>query len=195
MKFVEAKNISDRVIEAISPYCDICLVAGSIRRQKPDVGDIEVVAIARTIEGHSHNLFSTTTFSIVDPKFTSKVNSLGEIIKGNSQGRYMQITLPERINLDLFLPDRVDFWRQYAIRTGSAEYAQKFIASAWRRKGWCGSDKGLRKMVDCEKIPTPDKKGKWKCVNPNAELPPAWTSEKDFYLWAGIDYIEPKYRK
>ena len=75
-------------------------------------------------------------------------------------GKYMQIKLRENIILDLFMPDDFDYYRQYAIRTGSADYAAKIIATGWKKKGWCGSDKGLRKISDCVETKTPDGKSK-----------------------------------
>lgn len=86
---------------------------------------------------------------VIIQNFVELVKSLGRVIKGKPDGRYMQIELPQRINLDLFMPEADDYFRQYAIRTGSAEYAAYTIAGGWRKIGWCGSDQGLRKTSDC----------------------------------------------
>ena len=102
--------------------------------------------------------------------------------------------MPQDINLDLFIPDDFDYYRQYAIRTGSDDYAAKVIATGWKKKGWCGSDKGLRKISDCIETKTPDGKSKWKCVKANAELPPVWQSEEQFFEWLGIKYLPPNRR-
>ena len=45
MKLKEALSIADEVIERLSPYCLRIEVAGSIRRQKPEVRDIDIVLI------------------------------------------------------------------------------------------------------------------------------------------------------
>jgi len=57
--------------------------------------------------------------------------------------------LPSGINLDLFVPQRHDYYRQYATRTGSGDYSYKVIASAWVSKGWVGTPDGLHKREDC----------------------------------------------
>jgi len=47
MELEKAKVIADTVVKALEPYCDRVVVAGSIRRQKPTVRDIDLVLIAR----------------------------------------------------------------------------------------------------------------------------------------------------
>ena len=197
MKFIEAKRIADRIIEVLSPYCEEgkCLIGGSIRREKPEVKDIEVICLPKTINVSHYNLFTYETIIERSPKFTQSVRVLGEIIKGKPDGKYMQILLPLDIKLDLFMPDDFDYWRQYVIRTGSAEWVMRYVAGGWRKLGFCGSDQGLRKMSDCEKIPTPDGKGRWKCINLNGERPPFFESEKHVFDWLGINYVKPKDRK
>jgi DNA polymerase/3'-5' exonuclease PolX len=39
--------IAGRIVEALRPYCERIEIAGSLRREKPMVGDIEIVAIPR----------------------------------------------------------------------------------------------------------------------------------------------------
>ncbi|MEW6287659.1 MAG: hypothetical protein AB1509_15670 [Chloroflexota bacterium] len=44
----EAQKIAARVIDALAPHCQRIEVAGSIRRQSPQVGDIEIVCQPKT---------------------------------------------------------------------------------------------------------------------------------------------------
>jgi DNA polymerase (family 10) len=41
-----AQAIAARIIERIGPFCERIEIAGSIRRERPDVGDIDIVALA-----------------------------------------------------------------------------------------------------------------------------------------------------
>src|SRR5437879_3251534 len=50
IKLTHARAIADDLIEKITPLCERCEIAGSIRRQKAEVGDIEIVAVPRWIE-------------------------------------------------------------------------------------------------------------------------------------------------
>jgi hypothetical protein len=131
---------------------------------------------------------------VISQNYVQVVKLLGKVIKGKPDGRYMQIELPQRINVDLFMPVPEDYFRQLAVRTGSAEYAYGTIATAWKRIGWCGSDKGLRRIEDCVEHKQPDGKSKWECVNPNAERPPVWKSEREFFDFIQVPWIMPKLR-
>lgn len=109
----------------------------------------------------------------------------------------MKIDLLERIRLDLFLPVPQDYFRQYAIRTGSSDYSYRVIASAWKANGWVGTEDGLRRIEDCKGTEYSDgdkKKMKWVCISETPTLPPAWRSEEHFFEWLGIKWIHPKLR-
>lgn len=45
MKLEEAKKIADEVVAHLSPFCKRIEVAGSIRRKRPIVGDVDIVLI------------------------------------------------------------------------------------------------------------------------------------------------------
>src|SRR5574340_1021968 len=187
-----AQNIAIALCYKMQPHCEEIHIAGSVRRLEPEVKDVEIICVP-VIE-KMKDLFGKETGMARSREFIDVVNDLGKIIKGNAFGKYMKIELPEGIMLDLFIPDDFDFYRQYAIRTGSADYSSRVIASAWKKKGWCGSDKGLRKIKDCVEMKGTDGKSKWKCVNKNAETPPVWKSEADFFNWIGVPIVHPSKR-
>jgi len=193
MKLVKAQAIAANLVKILKPYCERIDIAGSIRRCKPEVRDIEIVCEAKITE--YKNLFGEVTGFTRNKRFVELVDSFGKTNKGSAAyGRYKQIELPEGINLDLFMPGPVDYYRQLAIRTGSAEYVATEIAREWRKKGWCGSDMGFRKIEDCFEQISADGKITWKCVNKNGELPPIWHSEEDFFKWLGIPWLDPVLR-
>ncbi len=47
-KLETARRIAEQLVESMQPYCERVMIAGSIRRGKPEVKDIEVCAIPRT---------------------------------------------------------------------------------------------------------------------------------------------------
>ena len=187
-----ATKIAVDICYKLQPFCEKINIAGSVRRKKKEPKDIEIICIPN--KEIQRDMFGVPFASVRSVEFKNAVRFLGKIIKGNSNGKYMQIELPECINLDLFIPDDFDYYRQYAIRTGSADYAAKVIATGWKKKGWCGSDKGLRKISDCIETKTPDGKSKWKCVKPDAELPPVWKSEEEFFNWINVKMLPPHER-
>lgn len=124
MKIEEAQKIANKYIDLLKPYCQRIEIAGSIRREKPEVKDIEIVCIPKNLIG-----------------FSKEVNKL-EKVKGEPTGKYTQRILPEGIKLDLFMANEENWGLIFAIRTGSAEFSHKVLACGWVKKG-CHSKDGI----------------------------------------------------
>lgn len=187
MELKKALPIAEKVVEALSPYCELINIAGSCRRQKPDVGDIEVVCLPKR-ERRLDLISGEWQKGARSKKFAEAATSLGKVTTGSlADGKWVKINLMDGIKLDLFTPIEPNYYRIFAMRTGSDDYAQKIIAGGWRRRGWCGVNGELRRMKDCISIG----KDKWKCVNPHPELPPVWQSEQEFFDWLKEKWIDP----
>lgn len=198
MKYELALPIAQDIARTLQPFCEVVKIAGSIRREKDEVKDIEIVCLPKKIliPEKKEGLFNDIVIpekTVIEPMFIELCNRLGIIIKGKPTGKMMQIGLHQKINLDLFMPDSFDFYRQFAIRTGSADFSHKVIAAGWRKIGWVGSDQGLRKMSDCVEKITPSGHS-WICKNENTEPPPVWRSEREFFDWIKVKYVHPKDR-
>lgn len=195
MELLKAKAIAIEVCQYLKDYCEEnkIHIAGSIRRQKFEVKDIEIVLLPKKV---SHtDLFGAPVSTTVIHDFKIHIENTGKIIKGNANGRMMQVELePSKIMVDFFMPEEKDFYRIYAIRTGSSFYAHNVIAGAWLALGWCGSDMGLRRQEDCRRYKDAAGKNKWQCVNINGELPPVWQSEEEFFDWLKVRYVHPQRR-
>jgi hypothetical protein len=189
-----ALKIAHTVQASLMEHCDITHIAGSCRRLKPDVGDIEVMCLPRKDKSFKEDIFATSEVQTVTKPFVNAVLSLGHRLKGDPGGRYMQILLPEGINLDLFMPEEYDYYRQLAIRTGPAEYSYAVLAVGWRKIGWCGTKDGLRLISDCREIRKCSGSSTWYCINPTPELPPKWKSEREFFDWIKVPWTEPARR-
>jgi len=160
MEYKEALNIAERVKETLSPYCERIEIAGSIRRRKSDVKDIEIVAIPKP---YDTGLFESGIATIVNQ---------WEKVKGELPCKYTQRILPEGIKLDLFFAVRENWGLIYAIRTGSADFSHKILATEWVKKGY-NSEGGYLRY-----------KGKQIAV----------LEEKDLFNRIGIAYVEPELR-
>ena len=114
----EARKIALKYLNILKPYCTRIEIAGSIRREKPEVKDIEIVAIPGNIES-----------------FAREVNKLQKV-KGEPTGKYTQRILPEGIRLDLFIANEKNWGLIFAIRTGSANFSHKILACGWVKKGY-----------------------------------------------------------
>ncbi len=194
MKLENAQKLAISICEKLKPHTTKLHIAGSVRRKKPNVKDIEIICRPLYIEQDSDDLFTTKKIMVISPEFTTIVESLGQIQKGNTHGRYVKIFLHEKEQLDLFIPVEEDFYRQYAVRTGPAEYSHKVIASGWLKKGWVGSDLGLRQKKDCVPHEQPGGKVSWECVRNKNSRPPVWDSEESFFQWLEVPYLKPELR-
>jgi len=124
MKLSKAKAIAEKVKAELQPHCERIEIAGSIRREKPEVGDVEIVAIPKP---YDIGLFESGIAPVVNQ---------WKKVKGELPCKYTQRILPEGIKLDLFFPT-VDNWGMiFAIRTGSAEFSRNILAYTWVRLGY-----------------------------------------------------------
>jgi DNA polymerase/3'-5' exonuclease PolX len=192
MIYAEARKLTVELCYKLQPHCDKINIAGGVRRKKADCHDIEIICLPQTIE--LKDLFDNKIGSAVNPQFAKMVeNELGKVVKGKSDGRMMQIKLPQGIMLDLFTPQPDDYFRQYVIRTGSANYSAKVIATAWKRQGWCGTPDGLRRMSQCVEKKVGEK-STWTCPHSKPTLPPVWKSEEEFFDFIKIKFLKPELR-
>ncbi len=163
MLYHQALEIATRIKSELAPHCERIEIAGSIRRKKPEVKDIEIVAIPKP---YQTGLFEDGIASIVNR--WEKVK--GELNYGVC--KYTQRILPDGIKVDLFFADAANWGLIYAIRTGSADYSHKVLATAWVKRGY-NSVNGL--LV---------KDGKTYDVR----------EEKDLFERLSIPYAEPEHR-
>lgn len=127
--YAEAHAMALDVLEQLRPHCIRAEIAGSIRRKKPMVGDIEIVAIPKPYS--MGGLFNDNDIATV-------VNQW-EKVKGDMEygkTKYTQRILPSGIKLDLFFAQEDNWGSIFAIRTGSADYSYKVLASTWVSMGY-----------------------------------------------------------
>ena len=147
-------------------------VAGSIRRRKPEVGDIEIVAEGTTccrpdtVRGILHSLRVRRG----EPNKIGAAAPWGE--------RYYRGVLPlsngREIGLDLFVVLRPAQWGViYAIRTGSAEFSKAVVTRlhryGLRSEQGCIFDVATGKTLPC-------------------------STETDFFRYAHLPWIPPELR-
>lgn len=143
MSLRQARAVASEMIEALRPYCHRVAVAGSIRRGRDRIGDIEIVAIPKsTVRQPDVDMFGEPHGKptvVRDPGFILVVDSLADrIVKGKiSDGRYVQFFTGDGVKVDLFMcvPDTWGYI--YTIRTGSADF-MRTMAARWGQLGYKG---------------------------------------------------------
>jgi DNA polymerase/3'-5' exonuclease PolX len=138
----EALNIASGIVAELGPYCEQIEIAGSIRRQRPTIGDIEIVCLPVSYDASP--LFRSGIAVVVEQ---------WEKIKGDLPCRYTQRLHPSGMKVDLFMPDPRGFGLQLAIRTGSAAWSHQVLACAWVRAGY-HSEGGLLRDSAGRVVPT-----------------------------------------
>ena len=201
MKLAEIQPIAETIYNQLKPHCEegFIHIAGGIRRKKPEPHDIEIVLFPKKIE-FSEDMFEKEKRMVPIPEFIEAINKM-QRLSGDAYGRYTKRLFQygsevDVVKVDIFMPQKEDFWRQYVIRTGSADYSARVIAAGWRNLGWVGTEDGLRRETECTFVFTDSArvKKKWTCVSINPLLPPEWSDEKSFFRWLRIPYIEPEKR-
>jgi DNA polymerase (family 10) len=137
----EAQHIAAGVMEQLKPHCEVISLAGSIRRERPTIGDIEIVCVPKAYDATP--LFASGLATVVN---------LWKKVRGELPCRYTQRILPEGMKLDLFMVHPDGYGLQCAIRTGSAEWSRRVLAAAWVRAGF-HSDGGLLRRADGTVVP------------------------------------------
>lgn len=142
---VEALTIATGIVAELKPHCQPgkCVIAGSIRRQRPTIGDIEIVCLP--VPYDSSPLFRSGIATVVEQ---------WEKMKGDLPCRYTKRQHPSGMTVDLFMPDPRGFGLQLAIRTGSAAWSHQVLAKSWVRAGY-RSEEGLLRDYAGRIIDTP----------------------------------------
>lgn len=148
MELKQAQQIANELLELLSPYCEAIEIAGSIRRKKDFVKDIELVCVPK--KDSIKDLFGNESekihsFHTVLSEFT--------INKGNIwNGKYIQFQT-QGINVDLFTASKDNFGLTLAVRTGSADFSHNVLAKGWAKQGFKSKDNYLYKNGEKYLIP------------------------------------------
>ena len=150
MIYEQAYEIAEKTKALLAPHCERISIAGSIRRKKPFVKDIEIVAIPKP---YDIGLFESGIATIVNqwPK-----------VRGELPCKYTQRILPEGIALDLFFADKDNWGLIYAMRTGSADYSHQVLATAWVKRGFKGEEGYL--CSNGKRISVPEEKDLFRLI-------------------------------
>jgi len=142
MKLFQARTIAESLLVQMEPFCERIQIAGSIRRQCADVGDIEIVAIPKWIERPSiGNLFKTEMervnllheWALTRARVQWIKTGTDDVIPWTpkADGRYWRGVLPATgMKLDVFLTEPARWGATLLVRTGSREFNKAMAAHA-----------------------------------------------------------------
>jgi DNA polymerase/3'-5' exonuclease PolX len=135
MELEKARSIAEELKVLLEPACHRIEIAGSIRRQKPEVNDIELLCIPK-YGGLSCrvNLLDKRIIGLVHAGILDyRLNKRGRRAYG--QKNKFLVHIPSGIGVDIFSTTPECWPVALAVRTGGAR-TNKRIAMAAIQKGW-----------------------------------------------------------
>lgn len=129
IKLETAQKIAAELMDILSPHCERIEVAGSVRRKKPDVKDIELVIIPKVevefsgLFNDEENLFyPIDRFIQADDRFDYRLNKNGHRMYGDKNKLLIYHPAPGvNIPVDIFAASKENFMMVKFVRTGGAE--------------------------------------------------------------------------
>ena len=187
MKLAQAQSIANSLIALLAPACDLIAVAGSVRRLKPEVKDLEIVVSPKlTVEpGLAIDLFGAAPdipvdmpTQLLDALYTLRETGILEYdrrIKRDG-AKYKRFIVNPGTDRSIALADRHNFGNILALRTGNSEFSKALVTT--RRAGGLMPGHLVQKegylWRDGECIDCP--------------------TEEIFFSHLGIRWIEPQFR-
>ena len=170
--YQQAIVIAGELRDLLAPACKRIEIAGSLRRKKATVGDMELLCIPHP----SDNLFRTDALDEAVSRLLGGLLPLLALrpnIKGGmSYGpkNKLLIHLPSGIPLDLFSADTENWGMAFLIRTGPADFnkriMQRFIDLRMRGHAYGGITSASGEEIECPSEDTVFRNLGWPYIPP-----------------------------
>jgi len=131
MELEKAKAIAEKLKGLLAPACHRIEIAGSIRRRKPEVKDIELLAIPRVVDGVDQ-LDREIGSLMVQLILGYRLNKLGRRVYG--KWNKLLVHLESGIGVDVFATTEDRWPVALFVRTGGKE-TNKLVASRALERG------------------------------------------------------------
>jgi len=139
-----AKEIAAQLQAELQPFCERISIVGSVRRNKPEPRDIELLFIPKKVIVGQLALFNAPVKMQSMQELVQIVDRYHKIKGDVLTGKYAQRLLPNGIKVDFFTAAKNSWGYQKLIRTGSSEFSRK-VARRWVQLGFKGDDGYLTK--------------------------------------------------
>lgn len=173
----EAIAVAKVICDALKPSCSQLIVAGSLRRRKPTVKDVEILYVSNTVDVMD-GLFDIKKHPAADQAIIElcgtgvikpRTNVKGSMMWGEKNK--LAVHIATGINIDLFAATDENWFNYLVCRTGGAENNVE-ICNAAIARGWKWNPYGSGFTHES---------GEQHTV----------TSERDVFEFVGLPYLEP----
>lgn len=176
MNFLQAQIYAERLRDWMAPHCERIEIAGSVRRERPNCNDVDIVAIPRF--DLEKDLYGAETgrrnllWEFQADYVKHQGGSVRWLAGGDVAGKMASIQL-RKVQLDVWFATTMNFGSQWLCRTGSKEHNVWICERAIERGGKWSYNEGLR-LADGSVI---------------------GGSEASIYEALGLSFIEPENRE
>ena len=215
----EARAQAERLIEMLRPGCERIEIAGSVRREKPEVGDVEIVCAPRVTRISQEQIFGPefaevdSLWAIVDGlvygsfhrklRYADYIDRNGKFTQKKDGPKYRGVCFPEDpgFKFEIFTVPSMDDWGvNFTIRTGSAEFSRQFVT----RARYCGVRVMFARLWRLKYLgpanATIDEMNRaWETASTEPEMRAiadniVCPEERDFFRECGIRWVPPQAR-
>ena len=189
----EALVVASELVAAMQPGCSRIVIAGSIRRERPTVGDVEILYVPSITEDPDReDMFRTRKFNLADEiieqlegsgVLARRKNKLGSEMFGPKNK--LMVHVPSGIPVDLFSTTEENWWVSLVVRTGSKETNLRLTTGAIKLGRTLKAYGPGVEMIDPHTIDGSFYRA--------GEMIHA-TSERDVFRLCGVEYLEPNQR-
>ena len=180
--YQDAIAVAGELLSLLEQHCHRIVIAGSLRRRKADVGDIELVYLPRMGE-RAVDLLAKESYSIADAAIDNMTRSGFITKRPNINGVFtwgaknkLAVHAASGIPVDFFaVPEEKNWWVSLVVRTGGKETNLKLTTTGAQRLGRSLNAYGCG--VTCS----------------DYSIIPA-TSEEDVFRLCGVPYQDPEKR-
>lgn len=188
----DAIDVARELVTLIAPHCEKIIVAGSLRRRKQEVGDVEIIYIpSYAMLPDPDDLFGKPVRTNITDRVVGELAGNGVISRRLNkldraawgEKNKLAVHVASGIPVDLFSAT-IENWFNYLVcRTGGKETNQSIargaLAQGWH---WAPYDEGFWRK--------PSSKGP-----EYHDVYEPMRSEAQVFNFAGLDYLEPWERK
>ena len=151
--------VADKVLSQLEPYCEKLCIAGSVRRKKAFVGDIEILAIPKfetlvpygELFGNIENLLELKVQEFIEAGiFKLRVKSNGTTTNGHAVK--LLVDTKSNIPVDIFITTKENWYSALVCRTGGKLNNEEIAGRAkktgyrWKMSG-CGFEHAITKQM------------------------------------------------
>jgi DNA polymerase (family 10) len=178
-----ALQIAEKLLKELAPVTEQIVIAGSIRRKRKLVHDIEILYIPK-VEDTKEDMFEPTPVDLAEEKLQQLIKEgiLAQRYtrdghatwgKQNKLARHVKSDIP----VDFFATTQLNWFNSLVVRTGGKQ-TNIAISEGALKKGWSfeAYGSGFHK--------TEDKQERHDS-----------SSERDVFQFAGLEYLDPEDRK